>query len=135
VLLFLLLGQAGLGVQAADAYSGGSLSCKDSLLVGWGGVNDQGNISAPILEAAFTGSTMALQGCTLQLHPDSSYHMPANMMFARDDASITLSGCKLVGPAPGKSSDFCSYHRDKRSCRSGECTCLHTSCAPDHHRC
>jgi hypothetical protein len=103
-LLVLLLDQGGLGGLAADASTGASLTCKDSLLVGWGGASDQDDICCPILETQHSGSTLKVEGCTLQLHPDSRYSKPAVILRATDHASIRASGCRLVGPTPGNSS-------------------------------
>jgi hypothetical protein len=104
----LLLDQGGLGAEAADVCSGASLTCKDSLLVSWGGATDVDNTSCPVLAASGPGSVLQLQKCTLQLHPDSVHPEPAMIFYARDYASVTASGCKLVGPAPGSTSEITS---------------------------
>jgi hypothetical protein len=89
------------------AYSiGGSLSCKDSLLIGWGGATDkpQDNVSCPIVIVDKAGGSLDLERCTIQLHPDSTHVLNTYLMAARVDAEIKASNCKFVGPAPGKSS-------------------------------
>jgi hypothetical protein len=89
---------------AADVFYGASLTCKDSFLVGWGGASDQEDIGCPVLMSGCPGSTLKLQGCTVQLHPDSTHPKPAVILMATDHASITASGCKFIGPAPGSQS-------------------------------
>jgi hypothetical protein len=80
------------------------LTCKDSVLVGWGGALEGDNISCPVLEAQHPGSTINVERCTLQLHPDSTYPKLAIILKAAQRASIIATDCKLVGPAPGNSS-------------------------------
>jgi hypothetical protein len=41
--------QGGLNCAAVAAVSGSRLTCKDSLLVGWGGGTDQDNLSCPVV--------------------------------------------------------------------------------------
>jgi hypothetical protein len=101
ILLILLSAQGGPGGLAADAVLGGSLTCKDSLLVGWGGARDQDDDSCPVVAAVCQGSTVQLQRCTMQLHPESTHSMMAVILDAMDHASIQASSCKLIGPAPG----------------------------------
>jgi hypothetical protein len=72
--------------------------------VGWGGAAVEDDISCPVLAADCPGSALQLQGCTVQLHPDSSHSQPTLILMARDHASITASSCKLIGPAPGSTS-------------------------------
>jgi hypothetical protein len=96
--------QGGLGGLAADVFSGASLTCKDSVLVGWGGALEDDDISCPVLETMGRKATINVQRCTLQLHPDSTYLKPAIILRATEHASITATDCKLIGPAPGSSS-------------------------------
>jgi hypothetical protein len=93
--------QDGLGGPAADAATTASLTCKDSLLLGWGGASDQDYTSCPVVRVDGPGSTLQLQGCTVQLHPDSKHTRLAAILMATDHASATASSCKLVGPAQG----------------------------------
>jgi hypothetical protein len=71
--------------------------------VGWGGASGDLGLSCPVAEAEGAGSTLKLQGCTVQLHPDSSHPSPVVVLHASRHASLTASGCKLAGPAQGKS--------------------------------
>jgi hypothetical protein len=96
--------QGGLGGQAVDAIAGASVTCKDSLLVGWGGASDEDDICCPVVDASGAGSNMTVKGCTLQLHPNSRYPKIAVVVRAIDSGSATASDCKLIGPAPGSSS-------------------------------
>jgi hypothetical protein len=96
--------QGGLGGLAADVFSGSCLTCKDSVLVGWGGALEDDDISCPVLEAQHPGSTINVERCTLQLHPDSTYSKPAIILRATEHASVTAADCKLIGPAPANSS-------------------------------
>jgi hypothetical protein len=97
--------QGGLGGLAAETKSGAALTCKDSWLVGWGGAFDEDTLSCPVVAADGPRSALQLQGCTVQLHPDSTHSRPAILMCARGHASITATGCKLIGPAPGSTSE------------------------------
>jgi hypothetical protein len=95
--------QGGLNAMAADVLSGASLTCKESMLVGWGGATDEDMVTCPVLRAEEPGSILKLQGCSVWLHPDSTHPLPAVILLAMDQASIRASGCKLTGPAPGSS--------------------------------
>jgi hypothetical protein len=97
----LLPEQGGLGGLAADVSSGACLTCKDSVLVSWGGALEGEVISCPVLMAQHSGSTLSVQGCTVQLHPDSSHLKTPILLRAMEHGNIRASGCKLVGPAPG----------------------------------
>jgi hypothetical protein len=96
--------QGGPGGQAADVSSGASLTCKDSVLVGWGGALEDDIVSCPVLEVEDPGSSLKLQGCTVQLHPHSIQHRATILLRAMEHGTIRASGCKLVGPAPGSAS-------------------------------
>jgi hypothetical protein len=69
---FLLSCQGGLGGQAADAASGASLTCKDSLLVGWAVPRMRKGLTSAVL--SWMDSALALlcvrkgarYGCTLR---------------------------------------------------------------------
>jgi hypothetical protein len=100
----LLPDQGGLGGLAADVFSGSCLTCKDSVLVGWGGILKDDGISCPLLQAGSCGTSVNVQQCTVQLHPDSTYPKPAVLLRATERASVTATDCKLTGPAPGNSS-------------------------------
>jgi hypothetical protein len=82
------------------------MSCKDSLLVGWGGATDgvDDNISCPLVVVDDEDSSLELEGCTLQLHPDSTHSLPATLLGGRMSSQVKAVNCKLVGPAPGSSS-------------------------------
>jgi hypothetical protein len=97
--------QGGPGGAAALAL-GGALTCSDSVLVGWGGATEDRSdliqaLSCPVAEAGYMGATVKLQGCTVQLHPDSWNPEAALLLRSSHHASLTAAGCKLVGPAPG----------------------------------
>jgi hypothetical protein len=89
--------------MAIKACSGSGITCKDSMLVGWGGPSGNLGLSCPVAEAGGGGCTLKLQGCTVQLHPESSHPRAAIVLRATESASITATGCKLIGPAPGNS--------------------------------
>jgi hypothetical protein len=93
--------QAGHNQPAAQALQRGQLTCKDSLLVGWGGAADQDMNSCPVVLASNQGTSVKVQGCTLQYHPDSKHTLDTFVVLARLDARMALSQCRLVGPAPG----------------------------------
>jgi hypothetical protein len=50
--------QGGLNCSAVGAEHGSHLTCKDSLLVGWGGGTDQDNMSCPVAGAWFEGTQL-----------------------------------------------------------------------------
>jgi hypothetical protein len=77
------------------------LTCKDSLLVGWGGATDQYIDNCHIDWACDRGTSAELQGCTLQYHPDSRHSRSFCLVVAVDQSHVSLSHCPLVGPAPG----------------------------------
>jgi hypothetical protein len=94
------------GPNAYAAYSNkGTLCCKDSLLVGWGGATDQlrDNTSCPVAAVMDAGSSLELDGCTIQLHPDSTHSLTTSLLGAVAHAQVKAVNCKFVGPAPGQS--------------------------------
>jgi hypothetical protein len=101
----LLWHQGGLGALAAEAHQGASLTCKDSVLVGWGGAVEHINASCPLVSARSVGTSLKLQDCVVQFHPDSRHPKPVGLLRAVTQGSTTASGCKLVGPAPGSCSE------------------------------
>jgi hypothetical protein len=92
------------------------LTCKDSLLVGWGGATDQDSESSSVINVSGRG-VAACEGCTLQYHPDSQHMptvmfqegsyvqgqpdnpMPSSLVVADEHGHVDLSQCQLVGPA------------------------------------
>jgi hypothetical protein len=96
--------QAGLNQPAAEVSDKAQLTCKDSLLVGWGGATDQDDSSCSIVRAFDQGTSLVLEGCTLQYHPDSKHSLSFYMVKAFDHAHVSLSQCRLVGPAPADAS-------------------------------
>jgi hypothetical protein len=97
--------QAGPNAYAALSINKGSLFCKDSLLVGWGGATDrqEQNMSCSVVTARENGSSLELEGCTIQLHPDSTHSLPTPLLAASGHAQVKAANCKFVGPAPGQS--------------------------------
>jgi hypothetical protein len=95
--------QAGLNAYAALASGKGSLTCKDTLLVGWGGATDnpQDNTSCSVAGAYEESTRLELEGCTLQLHPDSTHSLNTSLLHAHGHAQVQAVNCKLVGAAPG----------------------------------
>jgi hypothetical protein len=93
--------QAGLNQPAAVANRQGQLTCKDSLLVGCGGAADDDDHSCPIVLVYDQGTSVKMQGCTLQYHPDSKHTLDSFVVAAAESAHAALSQCRLVGPAPG----------------------------------
>jgi hypothetical protein len=96
--------QAGLNQAVAYVYNKAQVTCKDSLLVGWGGATDQDDYSCPIVMAAEQGTSVKMQGCTLHYHPDSKHTLDAYLLLADKGAHAVLSQCRLVGPAPANAS-------------------------------
>jgi hypothetical protein len=92
--------QAGLNQAVANVYKKGQLTCKDSLLVGWGGATDVYDTSCGIIYAINQGTSVELHGCTLQYHPNSKHLLPTYLMVIALSAHASLSQCLLVGPAP-----------------------------------
>jgi hypothetical protein len=94
------------------------LTCKDSLLVGWGGATDQHLESSCVVCVSDQG-VAALEGCTLQYHPDSKHvpvvltrhgqgcsveglpdnPLPSSLVVADQHCHVDLLKCQLVGPA------------------------------------
>jgi hypothetical protein len=97
--------QAGPNAVAASSTNKGSLTCHDSLLVGWGGATDrqEHNMSSPVATVMETGSSLELERCTIQLHPDSTHSLPTPLLAASGHAQVKAVSCKFVGPAPGQS--------------------------------
>jgi hypothetical protein len=83
----------------------GSLTCKDTLLVGWGGATDSpdNNMSCPVAGVHHKGSSLELEGCTLQLHPESTHVLNTTLVAAASHAQVKGVSCKFVGPAPESS--------------------------------
>jgi hypothetical protein len=94
------------------------LTCKDSLLVGWGGATDQDCDSASVVHVSDQGAAASFEGCTLQYHEDSQHMplvltghgcakgspdnpMPSSMVVADQHGHLDMSQCHLVGPAGG----------------------------------
>jgi hypothetical protein len=100
--------QAGLNQPAARAVRQGQLTCKDSLLVGWGGAADHDTGSCPIVGAVESGTSVEMQGCTLQYHPDSKHTLDTSLLMVANSAQVALSQCRLVGPAPGNTTAITS---------------------------
>jgi hypothetical protein len=74
--------------------------------VGWGGATDQDRAkSCAIVEAADQGSTVKMQGCTLQYHLDSKHALGIDVVLVGRSSHAALSQCRLVGPAPGNASN------------------------------
>jgi hypothetical protein len=96
--------QAGLNQAAAIVGLKGQLTCKDSLLVGWGGATDQDQSSCHIVCAAMPGSLIKMQRCTLQYHPDSKHTLGSDVVLVSECGHVALSQCRLIGPAPGNAS-------------------------------
>jgi hypothetical protein len=109
--------QAGLNQPAAAVCDKAQLTCKDSLLVGWGGATDQDFESASVVLALGQGAAVSLEGCTLQYHPDSQHTptvlahqglavagrpgdpLPGSLVVADWHVRVDLTQCQLVGPA------------------------------------
>jgi hypothetical protein len=105
MLLLHVMPQAGHNGYAAFCMNSGSLTCKDSLLVGWGGATDRAedNIGCPVTGSVKQGS-LSLEGCTIQLHPDSTHVLDSLLMGSSVDGQVKATSCRFVGPAPGRSS-------------------------------
>jgi hypothetical protein len=97
--------QAGVGTHAVMAMQGGSLTCKDSLLVGWGGAVDHPGAIGCSVAMATHNASLDLEACTLRLHPDSTHLVPTPVLFAKQHAHAKATDCKLVGPWPGSLTD------------------------------
>jgi hypothetical protein len=98
--------QAGLNGYAAFSMGGGTLSCKNSLLVGWGGATDhEDDCSCPVVGADRQGSSLELEGCTIQLHPDSKHSLFTALLDASAHAQVKAVNCKFVGPVPENCTD------------------------------
>jgi hypothetical protein len=104
VSLFLVV-QAGLNQPAAGVSDKAQLTCKDSLLVGWGGATDQDANRCNVVHTYGPGTSVVLEGCTLQYHPDSMHSLWTALVVAIERSHVSLSQCRLVGPAPGTASD------------------------------
>jgi hypothetical protein len=101
MLLVCIAVQAGLNGYAAFSMGGGTLSCKNSLLVGWGGFTEyEDDCSCPIAGAARQGSSLVLDGCTIQLHPDSKHSLFTSLLGAAIHAQVKAVNCKFVGAVP-----------------------------------
>jgi hypothetical protein len=130
--------QAGLNQSAAVANGQGQLTCKDSLLVGWGGAADVHDHSCSIVSATNQGTSVKVQGCTLQYHPDSKHTLDSFVVVATESAHAGLSQCQLVGPAPGDTTGrrfgigaiAGGTATLVRMLSNGACLLLHTSSAP-----
>jgi hypothetical protein len=112
--------QAGLNQPATLVRDQAQLTCKDSLLVGWGGATDQDIDSASIVYVSDQGAAASFEGCTLQYHPDSQHMplvltgqgcttsspdtpLPSSLVVTEQHGRVDMSQCQLVGPAGGAS--------------------------------
>jgi hypothetical protein len=93
--------QAGLNQPAPQMNERGQLTCKDSLLVGWGGATEFNHSSCAIIGASRQGTSLKVQGCTLSYHPDSKHTREAHVLLVAESAHAALSQCRLIAPAPG----------------------------------
>jgi hypothetical protein len=69
--------------------------------VGWGGATDQDNYSSSIVWASGQGVSLVLEGCTLQYHSESRHPLETFLVVGQRGSRVSLSQCRLVGPAPG----------------------------------
>jgi hypothetical protein len=108
--------QAGLNQPATGVCGKTQLTCKDSLLVGWGEATDQpgGSEVLGVVHVDAPGTAATFDGCTLQYHPDSK-HIPMGLIqpgggkdYSADTITlvaaklfshVALLNCQLVGPS------------------------------------
>jgi hypothetical protein len=96
--------QAGCNAAAVHVLGRGSVTCRDTVLVGWGGATDEDaeeRASCPVAGVEEKSTRLELEGCTLQLHPDSTHVLPTSLLCARRHGRIQAANCRMVGPAPG----------------------------------
>jgi hypothetical protein len=98
---YLLCRLASTRVLLRRPHRGSSPARTPCWLIGWGGATDAQANSCAVVTATDQGTSVKMQGCTLQFHSDSKHTLENYLVLVVTSAHVALYECGLVAAAPG----------------------------------